>query len=125
MRAFGTTVGRTIRFDYARSGFRTFSSQAVHKSGSRVSVSEKGMRHSGQDRRIVGILGPNGGTDRHHNSNNVAAELEVSVQTMIFEGCASSSQQARRSISCATLSVRRLDGRSDDLRSSGDRPAAC
>ena len=78
MRTFGITVGRTIRFDHARSGFRTFSSQAVHITGSRVSVSEKGMRHSGQDRRIVGISVPNGGTDGHYSFNNVAAKAGIS-----------------------------------------------
>lgn len=60
MRTFCVTVGHTIRFDQARSGVRTFSSQALRKSGSSVSVSEKDMGHSGQDRKIVGVSVPNG-----------------------------------------------------------------
>ena len=36
------------RFDRARSRFQTFPSQAVRKTGSRMSVSEKGWRRLGE-----------------------------------------------------------------------------
>jgi len=69
MRTSSATARHTIGFDHARSGFRTFSSPAVHEAESKVSEQsgkrhEGRLRHSGQDRRIGSISVPNRGTDR-------------------------------------------------------------
>ena len=111
--------------------FRRFPARLSAKPGQGCRHLRKGgswVRHSVEIAGMVDISGPIGVRIDSYSFRNTAARLEVPVQNIDHPTCASASQRAECPDTRATLSVRRLNERSSDLRgpvNDGNRPLAC